>query len=148
MKYIVALLCLSTLYVFAKPENEFWKHVYSKDRLVVIQDSTTVTGIIQNISAELDGDIHVRIKLDSQYTHMLIKNNYKHENKCLIVEFICMNPSPHKACDGYDNNMGLPIIGDYVEILGTYVLDKRHNITEIHPVYSWKVLRSILVDLK
>jgi len=117
-----------------------WNYVYSRDRLVVLKDTMIVRGIIEYIHGELDGDFHIHLRLDSVYNYMLNEVNMKKQNGCLVLEVICGKQSVFSICKGYTNQIEIPSIGDYVEVIGSYVYDKRHGHMEIHPVFDMNLL--------
>src|SRR5438552_3489714 len=43
-------------------------HVYNPYRLNVIKSCGTASGVVENVFEEADGDYHVRLALDSQYS--------------------------------------------------------------------------------
>lgn len=117
-----------------------WDYVYSRDRLVILKDTMIVRGFIEYIHGELDGDFHIHLRLDSMYNYMLNKVNMKKQNGCLVLEIICGKKSVFSICNGYKNEIEIPSIGDYVEVIGSYVYDKRHGHMEIHPVFDMNLL--------
>jgi len=139
------LFLLFLLYFFSfgfiqAQKNIKWDYVYSRDRLVILKDTMVVRGIIEYIHGEIDGDFHIHLKLDSVYNYMLNKVNIKKQNGCLVLEIICGKKSVFSICDGYKNDIKIPSVGDYVEVLGSYVYDKRHGHMEIHPVFNMSLL--------
>lgn len=139
-KYIFLLIVFTINAIFLKSQNNEWDFVYSKDRLQIIKDTTTVKGFIEYIHGEVDGDFHIHLRLDSNYNYMLNKTNMKKQNGCLVLEIICGKSSVFNICKGYTNKIQIPSIGDYVEIIGSYVFDKRHKHMEIHPVFDMKLI--------
>jgi hypothetical protein len=92
-----------------------------------------VTGTIQKIGiAELDGDYHLNVKLDSIYSGLLNNANINNASGDLVVEVICTYPSNKstKYCGGNGTlssqlaliNSGL-YIGEHAEFIGEYVTD-------------------------
>ena len=47
-------------------DTSFWKYVYNPDRLQIIDQCKTVTGVIEESSADEDGDQHMLLKLDNR----------------------------------------------------------------------------------
>lgn len=135
MRLLLLILLLSPTFLLSQ-KHEIWKHVYSSNRLQILQDSITVTGVIHKTIACVDGDIHYQLKVDNAYLPLLNKGNNTKQNSCLVVELICINESPINKCNGYINNVIVPKDGDIVEIYGTFVYDRRHGWNEIHPVYK------------
>jgi hypothetical protein len=123
-------------------------HVYNPDRLRVLQPCITVTGRIDFIRHEPDGDFHVGLKLDPQFAGLVNSCNATclggAEHGDLIVEPVCMT-TPTQAdaissCVGYHNPMVIPPVGSHVSMTGTYVLDLDHGWTEIHPLVEVHVV--------
>ncbi len=140
MKYFI-LLTIFLLNSFSlKSQKNNWDFVYSKDRLQVLKDTMIVRGTIEYIHGELDGDFHIHLRLDSVYNYMLNKVNIKKQNGCLVLEIICGKKSVFSICGGYTNKIEIPHIGDYVEVVGSYVFDKIHGHMEIHPVFDMGLL--------
>ena len=49
-------------------DTSLWKHVYRPARLVVVEKCITVTGTIDHIKREADGDDHIQVKVDPHST--------------------------------------------------------------------------------
>ena len=111
--------------------------VHHPSRLILLDSSKTLLGKVDKIESDMDGDIHIRLKI--QDTSLLVKNNYKDENGCMIGEIVCASPSVFPICWFYKNKIIIPEIGDSIEIEGPYVFDKTHEITEIHPIMNLKI---------
>ena len=116
-------------------------HVYNPSRLKIIMACITASGVVENVFEEADGDYHVRLALDSQYSNLTNTANDQYQYGDLVVEIICALPIPQSdavsACQNYTNNSTVPSISDHVTVTGPYVLDKDHyNWAEIHPVYT------------
>lgn len=103
---------------------------------------------------EDDGDIHMRLMLDTESKKLLNKKNSSGQHGALVVEPICQkNPTKgsavkQKPCVGF--RQLLPALveiranikkkkGTHVEVRGAYVTDMEHGWNEIHPVTSIKV---------
>ena len=140
MKNFTLLIIFLLTFFSLKSQNNHWNFVYSKDRLEILKDTIIVRGIIEYIHGELDGDFHIHLRLDSVYNYMLNKVNMKKQNGCLVLEIICGKPTIFSICQGYTNQIKIPSIGDYVEVVGSYVFDKRHGHMEIHPVFAMNLL--------
>jgi hypothetical protein len=96
-------------------------------------------GKVDKIESDIDGDIHIRLKIGD--SSLLVKNNYKDENGCMVGEIVCAVPSVFLICWFYKNEITIPREGDSIEIEGPYVFDKGHNITEIHPIMNLKIIK-------
>ena|SRR5438309_12080950 len=115
-------------------------HVYNPYRLNIVKSCITASGVVDNVLQEADGDYHVRLRLDSQYTNLTNAGNQQQYGD-LVVEIICALPISQSnavsACQNYTNNITIPTINDHITVTGPYVLDTNHgNWAEIHPVYT------------
>src|SRR5437660_12137319 len=116
-------------------------HVYNPYRLQIIKSCITASGVVDNVLQEADGDYHVRLALDSQYTNLTNNANDQYQYGDLVVEIICALPITQSdavsACQNYTNNIVVPSINDHITLTGPYVLDTDHsNWAEIHPAYT------------
>jgi hypothetical protein len=117
-------------------------HVYNPDRLKVLQPCITVTGRIDFIRREADGDRHIGLKLDPQFAGLVNACNATcdkgAEHGDLVIEPVCVT-TPTQAdavssCVGYRNPIVIPPVGSHVSMTGAYVLDLDHGWTELHPL--------------
>jgi hypothetical protein len=116
-------------------------HVYNPYRLNVVKSCITASGVVDNVIQEADGDYHVRLALDSQYSNLTNSANDQYQYGDLVVEIICAltitQSDAISACQGYTNNITIPSVNDHITVTGPYVLDTDHyNWAEIHPVYT------------
>ncbi len=116
-------------------------HVYNSYRLNVIKSCVTASGVVENVFEEADGDYHLRLALDSQYSGLTNSANDQYQYGDLIVEIICAlpitQPDAVSACENYTNNITIPSVNDRITVTGPYVLDTDHsNWAEIHPAYT------------
>ncbi|AIF84115.1 hypothetical protein NTE_02058 [Candidatus Nitrososphaera evergladensis SR1] len=124
-------------------DQSLWNHVYRPERLKVVNPCVSVTGVIKGIASELDGDLHILVKLDPRYSN-LTKNNIANtifQQGNLVVEAICRHETflsgPKAACANFHQDLAIPPVSTHVEVVGSYVLDQGHfNWAEIHPVTS------------
>ena len=119
-------------------------HVYNPDRLTIVNPCITASGIVENVFEEADGDYHLRLALDSQYSNLTNSANDQYQYGDLVVEIICALPITQQdavsACQGYTNNITIPSVNDHITVTGPYVLDTDHyNWAEIHPAYTLTV---------
>jgi hypothetical protein len=116
-------------------------HVYNSYRLNVIKPCITASGVVENVFEEADGDYHVRLALDSQYSDLTNSANDQYQYGDLVVEIICAltitQSDAVSACQNYTNTVTIPSVNDHITVTGPYVLDTYHsNWGEIHPVYT------------
>src|SRR5207248_2098041 len=127
-------------------------NVYHPDRLLVMASCKTVTGVIESIRREPDGDIHFDVKLDAAYTKLINSGNVSGQHGWLVAEIVpadepgCTPGRPPKPVSGTYNygyctgaDIMTPPIGTHVSVTGPYVLDQLHDWMEIHPV--WRIVR-------
>ncbi len=126
-------------------DSSIWKYVYDPTRLEVIDKCMTVTGVIEESSADDDGDQHMLLKLDEGQDNLLKKKNIKKKTGDLVIEAVCMNnitnPKVGGACKGYINHVQLPKVGDHVKVSGSYVIDSHNGWAEIHPITKIEILK-------
>lgn len=119
-------------------DPELWKHIYDPSRLEVVEQCKEVTGIIEELGQNEDGDTHMLLKLDAGQEDLLNKKNEKKKNGDLVIEIVCSAPVTDKkvgnTCVGYTNNVHIPKVGDAVKVTGSYVIDTHNGWSEIHPV--------------
>lgn len=132
-------------------------NVYHPNRLRVMQACTTVSGVVETVRHEDDGDVHFDLALDSAYTSMLTAENYSAQHGWLVVEIVpadepgCTPGQPPKPATGtYDYGLCTgadevpPALGSHVYVTGPYVLDEDHGgWAEIHP--AWAISSSLTV---
>lgn len=133
-------------------DPSLWQHVYTgdlrrfqkpQDRLHVIKDCVTITGIIETAKSEADGDFHIRLKLDPLYASMLNSKNVSGQRGDLVLEPVCENPITQKdtiaegSCNGFHQDIfQKSMLGHHVKVIGAFVLDQEHGWNELHPVTS------------
>ena len=127
-------------------------NVYHPDRLLVIASCKTVTGVIESIRHEPDGDYHFDLKLDPAYAKLINSGNVSGQHGWLVAEIVpadepgCTPGKPPKPVSGTYNygyctgaDITSPPVGTHVSVTGPYVLDQSHGWMEIHPV--WRIVR-------
>ncbi len=126
-------------------DASLWAHVYNPSRLTKLNDCIAVSGVVEESSADDDGDQHFLLKLDPGQKHLLTKKNKSKKSGDLVVEIVCANPVRLKkvkfACDGYVNRVRSPAVGSHVKVVGTYVVDTHNGWAEVHPASSVSLVR-------
>ncbi len=116
-------------------------HVYIPGRLQTIKSCITASGTVTAKRGEADGDYHILVQLDPQYSNLTNQANVDHQNGWLVVEIICVltvnQTDAIGPCQNYTNQITIPDIGQHITFSGPYVLDSEHYYwAEVHPVYS------------
>jgi hypothetical protein len=122
---------------------DLWKHVYSPERLRVIEPCTAVEGRVVSVHRAADGDLHIGLNPDQKSILNLI--NVMHAQRRLIVEAVCdhspIKNQPAQWCSGFTSTVAAPNVGDRVRVIGAYVTDTDNGWNEIHPVTRIEMLR-------
>lgn len=147
--------CLPDLSRFILPLKEA--------RFTVIKQCVTITGrVVWTHYFNDDGDANFNVILDPPYKNMLGPGSYskvfaaKYSGipGAIHAETVCQGPvtSISKenvgACNGYNGpnfKNVLPKIGQHVMVTGRYLIEMPEmpgGITELHPVYDIKILKS------
>jgi hypothetical protein len=118
-------------------------YVYNPSRLTVAAACMRVTGTIDAVRTEADGDLHILLALDPAYAGMLTPANQGEELGDLVVEPVCVRDVTQAdavttcAADP-DPLTDLPVAGLHVWMEGRYVFDTDHGgWAELHPLYRW-----------
>ena len=121
-------------------DASLWNHVYHPSRLQIIDNCKTVSGVIDVVRHEADGDFHILLKLDSQYSGLINSKNTQYEHGDLVLEPVCEQAATQADavdyCNNYRSSVTVPAVGTHVTVVGSYVLDTDHGWNEIHPVSS------------
>jgi hypothetical protein len=109
------------------PAKSKWTNgVYHPSRLVlqgvVCQRAA---GTVRSVRHEEDGDLHIGVKLTSEYKGLIDDANATKQHGWLVVEFMVR--------DG--GHLPEPGVGDKVTLVGAWVLDTEHGWMELHPVW-------------
>jgi hypothetical protein len=125
-------------------DQALWNHVYNPARLQIVDQCKTVSGTIDSIRVEPDGDFHIRLRVDPQFASMINSANVSDQFGDLVLEPICQNPVTQPdavaACANFHQSMNIPGVGTHVTVTGSYVHDLEHGgWAEIHPVSSISV---------
>ncbi len=119
-------------------DASLWNHVYHPSRLQVLDQCKVVTGTIEEVGLDDDGDAHMNLKLDAGQDNLINKRNVKKKNGDLVIEVVCAGTptlrAAIKSCQGYKTPIGLPRSGARVKVSGSYVIDTHNGWAELHPV--------------
>lgn len=136
--------------------------VYIPERLKVADRCTTVSGVVDCLKAEPDGDVHIRLRLDPQYSRLLRPANslqtcLDQPGPHLVVEIIPQHPEgifrTNSADAGGFITPTKPSPGDHITVTGPSMVDTNalhrvvyqgrpaENWAEIHPAWAVKVDR-------
>jgi hypothetical protein len=125
-------------------DPSLWRAIYHPYRLHVVAACKTVTGTVDSVRSEPDGDVHLLLKLPSSRSGLLNNGNFSDTHGDLVAEIICVGTvtqvDAESACAGHVNQVAVPSVGERITISGTYVLDADHGWMEIHPVSRLSVL--------
>lgn len=125
-------------------------NVYHPNRLAVVSACMTVSGTVESVHSEADGDTHFDVALDPSEAGLLKPANYSGQHGWLVAEIVpadelgCTPGQPPRPatgtynygiCSGADETA--PAVGIHVYVTGPYVLDEDHGgWSEIHPVWA------------
>lgn len=122
---------------------QLWEHVYRKARLHIVEGCIVVTGTIRHIKREADGDDHIQLAVDPEFSKLLNERNKTAQGDTLILEPICQGPVTQEdaeaTCHDFHSPVDIPRAGAKVRVVGSYVLDTQEGWMEIHPVSSIEV---------
>jgi hypothetical protein len=133
----------STISSSGKCDQTLWNHVYNPTRLQVVDPCKTISGIVDTIKVESDGDFHIRLRVDPQFVSIINSANVNGQFGDLVLEPICQNPVIQRdaiaSCPNFHQSLNIPPVGSHVTVTGSYVHDLDHGgWSEIHPITSIK----------
>ena len=121
-------------------DNSLWNHVYHSYRLIIHDTCTYITGTVDHLIYEADGDIHIRVNVDTVFKSWLNSGNIANQYGDMVVEPICATTVTQadavSSCQGFVNTVYIPNVGEHVKVTGSYVTDNDHGWNEIHPITS------------
>ena len=134
--------------------------VYLPGRLELMDRCMTVSGTVDCLKNEPDGDVHIRLRLDPQYARLLMPANslqtcVDQPGPHLVVEIIPQHPGglfrTNNADAGGFITPAKPNPQDHIVVTGPYVVDTNvfhrvlyqgrpaENWAEIHPAWAISV---------
>lgn len=126
-------------------DQSLWEYVYNPGRLQVLDPCISVTGTVEEIRKETDGDVHILFRLDQQFESLLNEKNISRQYGDLILEPICQGKvtqaNAAEPCSRYDGPYFEPEIGQRYVVSGAYVHDADHGWNELHPVTSMQPIQ-------
>ena len=126
-------------------DQSLWNHIYNPGRLQVLNPCISVTGTVDEIRKEADGDYHIRFRLDQQFESLLNEKNISHQDGDLVLELICQGKVRQSdavdSCSQYGGPYFEVEVGQRYLAWGTYVHDAGHGWNELHPVTSMEPLK-------
>lgn len=138
---IVSVVGVTATYAQAQQpqcDASLWNHVYHSYRLVIDSACMNVTGTVYSLIYEADGDIHIRLTVDTPFLYMLNSANYSGELGKLVLEPVCATTVTQAdavtSCSGFTNTVYIPNVGEKVIATGPYVTDNDHGWNELHPI--------------
>ncbi|HEV2194063.1 MAG TPA: hypothetical protein VGR55_00640 [Candidatus Acidoferrum sp.] len=128
-------------------DQGLWQYVYHPTRLQVLASCISVTGVVDEVRKESDGDIHILFHVDREFELLLNEKNVSRQHGDLILEPICQR-SPTQAdarepCSGYGGPYFEPQVGQRYLVWGAYVYDADHGWNELHPVTSMQPIQTV-----
>ena len=126
-------------------DRGLWSHIYRPYRLHVISACKAVTGTVEGVQQEPDGDLHILLRPDPAYAGLINGANTEFEDGDLVLEEICVGVITQADAVAACRNFAPPSVsgvsvGDHVKVVGSYVLDAGHGWMEIHPVSQISVI--------
>src|SRR5439155_563781 len=87
----------------------------------------SVTGTVEEVRKEADGDVHILFRLDQQYESLLNEKNISRQQGDLVLEPICQGKirqaDAEEPCSRYNGPYYEPQIGQRYLVSGAYVHD-------------------------
>jgi len=132
------------------PSGPTLSNVYHPNRLTVMSPCMTLSGTVESVRAEADGDTHFDLAVDPQFSNLLRSANSSDQHGWLVDEIVPADepgchpgqpPRPPSGSYDYGTCTGAdeiaPAVGSHVYVTGPYVLDEDHGgWAEIHPVWA------------
>jgi hypothetical protein len=128
-----------------KCDESLWEYVYHPGRLQILERCISVTGTVDEVRKEPDGDVHIRFRLDPQFESLLNEKNILGQQGDLVLEPICQGKvrqaDAAETCSRYNGPYFEPEVGQRYQVWGAYVHDADHGWNEVHPVSSMQPIQ-------
>jgi len=115
-------------------------HVYTPDRLKVLDPCKHAEGVVVDVAAEEDGDYHIWFRPDPAYAYLMNREDHFQGRPAMLAEIVpdCTGEPADEvqAAKCPKTDIAIPKLGDHVGINGPWVFDSNHGWNEIHPVDS------------
>jgi len=115
-------------------DDALWSPVYLRDRLRVLSNCQSASGMVADMGIESDGDLVMELIPDPPYTNLLRPGNMTDPDahKHLVVEVPCQSASresaPTAACVGFTGaKIAPPPIGSHIAAAAHWVEDRNHS---------------------
>jgi hypothetical protein len=126
-------------------DPSLWEYVYNPARLQVLNPCISVTGTVDEVRNEADGDFHIRFRLDQEFASLLNDKNISSQFGDLVLEPICQGHVTQadavEPCKPYGGPYFQPQVGQRYLVWGAYVYDAHHGWNELHPVTSMQSIQ-------
>jgi hypothetical protein len=126
-------------------DQNLWQFVYNPARLQILNPCISVTGAVDEVRQEADGDFHVRFRLDPQFASLLNQMNISSQQGDLVLEPICQGKVTQadavQPCKPYAGPFFQPQVGQRYLVWGAHVNDSVHGWNELHPVTSMQPIQ-------
>lgn len=128
-------------------DQSLWQYVYHSARLEVLASCVPVTGVVEEVRKESDGDIHILFRVDREFESLRNSQNIAKQHGDLVLEPICQRsptqPGAREPCTGYAGPYFDPRVGQRYLVWGSYVYDADHGWNELHPVTSMQPIETV-----
>lgn len=129
----------------AQCDQSLWQDVYHPNRLQVLNACTSVTGVVDEVRQEPDGDFHILFRLDPQFASLLNQKNISSQHGDLVLEPICQHHVTQAdavaPCQPYSGPYFQPQVGQRYLVWGAHVFDADHGWNELHPITSMQPIQ-------
>src|SRR5258708_3566470 len=123
-----------------KCDQSLWKSVYNPGRLQVLDPCISVTGTVEKIRKEADGDVHILFRLDQQFESLLNEKNILRQQGDLVLEPICQGnvrqADAEEPCSRYNGPYFEQQIVQLYHVSAAYVHPHDHDSYDLNLLTS------------